>query len=112
MSELQLSKEDLITLDSKDIPFDLIPFAEQKILGLERENVAVKDLTNSRWKAQCPGCNKISLGDLRFLGKKVSCKCGAKFIFSWWNLDPKTVNNLGQFKIFERPADLIGITAK
>ncbi len=75
-TEGDLDKAALTTLDGQDIPFEMLP-------DLEGQTV---DLSDSRWEAQCPGCGKVSQAGVKFLGQRVSCKCGQRFTFPWWNL--------------------------
>lgn len=95
-----LDKDSLVLIDAQDVPFKM--FA-----GIEREHI---DFTNSRWEAQCPGCDNIRSGGIQLLGNRVSCKCGQKFIFPWWTLLPDTVVNYpAEAKIVVAPIDKIGV---
>jgi hypothetical protein len=79
-----LDKSALATIDGQDIPFDLIP-------GFDAGTV---NLTESRWEAECPGCKKVREGGVKLLGQRVSCKCGQKFVFPWWNPRLETLKGL------------------
>lgn len=52
------------------------------------------DLQETKWEAECPACANVSRGGTKFLGQRVSCKCGQKFIFPWWSLIPETVKGV------------------
>lgn len=85
----QVTKQSLITLDAPDIPFDAI----------KDFDVTHVDLQEARWEAECPGCGKASTGGVKYLGQRVTCKCGQKFLFPWWSLVPSSAKAL--------PADLL-----
>jgi len=93
-----IDKAALVTLDACDIP-----------LGLAGE-ARMLDLSQSQWVAECPGCGKVSKAGVKFLGQRVSCKCGQKFIFPWWNIVPGSVPSAAPGVFTERrPADRLGI---
>lgn len=72
-----LGKSLLATIDGQDIllGFDQADFDPRSVI-----------LPGSRWEAECPGCGKSSTAQTRFLGQRVACGCGKKFIYPWWNL--------------------------
>jgi stage V sporulation protein K len=98
-----IDKAALVTLDGVDIPFGMVQ-------GLDPSGF---DLSESKWEAMCPGCGKASRAGLKFLGQRVTCKCGQKFIFPWWNLDPGTVKGLGP-ELFSpaTPTDKLGVVER
>jgi|GEM_PF-837945 len=96
----EIDKAALVTLDGMDIPFGMVH-------GLDPRNF---DLSESKWEASCPGCGKVSRAGLKFLGQRVSCKCGQKFIFPWWNLDIGSTKGLST-ELFSpsSPTDKVGV---
>src|SRR5271166_644834 len=84
LPDAQIDKQSLITLDATDIPFDAISDFDIRAI----------DLQEAKWDCECPGCGKTSKGGVKFLGQRVSCKCGQKFIFPWWSIDPTTVRGI------------------
>jgi len=71
----KVSKEALMAMEAVDIPFDSINL-----------NINAVSLQGAQWDAECPGCGKASSAGLKYLGQRVSCKCGQKFLFPWWSL--------------------------
>ena len=84
LPDTQIDKQSLITLDSADIPFE----------SIHDFSIDSVNLQNSKWDGECPNCEKNSKGGLKFLGQRVSCKCGQKFIFPWWSIDPTTIQGV------------------
>ena len=72
----RIDKMSLTTLDSPDIPFDMVG-------GFNVERIEFDETT---WEAQCPGCGMVSKRGINHVGQRVVCKCGQKFIFPWWTL--------------------------
>jgi ATPase family associated with various cellular activities (AAA)/AAA lid domain len=81
---VNIDKAALTTIDGSDIPFGMAT----------RIDVRNLDLTESLWLAECPGCGKSRKSGIKFLGRRVSCKCGQKFPFPWWNPVPGTLKGL------------------
>lgn len=77
-------KTALVTIDGSDIPLGMAPGIEPRSL----------DLSESRWEGKCPGCGKVRTAGLKFLGQRVGCKCGHRFIFPWWNPLPGSLKGL------------------
>jgi Holliday junction DNA helicase RuvB len=99
----QRSKADLVTIDSQDIPFEMMGGFDPRAL----------DLTNSMWEARCPRCGKVTIGRSRFLGQRVTCKCGQKFVYPWWNVVVNTVPGLPAGLIAPScDADKLGVVAE
>lgn len=98
-----IDKAALVTLDGLDIPFGMVHGVDPRSF----------DMSESKWEAACPGCGKVSRAGLKFLGQRVSCKCGQKFIFPWWNLDPGSTKGLGP-ELFSQssPADKVGVVER
>lgn len=69
-----IDKAALVTIDGQDVPQDLD-------YGFDPRAINFAD---SRWEAACPGCGKESKAGFKYLGQRVSCKCGQKFVFPWW----------------------------
>jgi len=69
-----IDKTALVTLDGQDVP----RFSES---GFDPTAI---NFMESRWEAVCPGCGKESSAGFNYLGQRVSCKCGQKFLFPWW----------------------------
>jgi tetratricopeptide (TPR) repeat protein len=80
----QVTKQALITLDAPDIPFD----------STQGFDITHADLQEGRWEAECPGCGKGSTGGVKYLGQRVTCKCGQKFLFPWWSLLPSSIKGV------------------
>jgi stage V sporulation protein K len=98
-SQVEIKKADLTTIDFLDIPFEMLKTKVKKI-----------DFEKSKWNGKCPGCNRVAKGDIKFLGQRVTCKCTAKFVFPWWNLDEAFQNEVGIKKTLGGKADdLLGI---
>jgi hypothetical protein len=97
-----LDKNQLTILDAPDIPYLAGTF--------EPTPTQFKE---SKWLGECPGCAKLVSGEIKFLGQKVTCKCGVRFFFPWWNLVSETVSGLPQgFYVPPRSADRLGVTAE
>lgn len=92
-----ITRNELATIESVDLPYDLAPGIEGPF-----------DVSASRWVVQCPKCSNISNAKLPLLGQIVKCKCGVRFKCPWWNLDKKTVPGLIGFEKFDRPHDIFG----
>lgn len=98
-SQVEIKKADLTTIDFLDIPFEMLKTKVKKI-----------DFEKSKWNGKCPGCNRVAKGDIKFLGQRVTCKCAAKFVFPWWNLDEAFQTEVGIKKTLGGKADdLLGI---
>lgn len=98
-SQVEIKKADLTTIDFLDIPFEMLKTKVKKI-----------DFEKSKWNGKCPGCNRVAKGDIKFLGQRVTCKCAAKFVFPWWNLDEAFQAEVGIKKTLGGKADdLLGI---
>ena len=72
----ELDKSSLTKIDGQDIPFAMLSGFDPQLVNL----------TESKWGAECPGCGKGKQGTMSFLGQRVACKCGHKFVFPWWNV--------------------------
>jgi Holliday junction resolvasome RuvABC ATP-dependent DNA helicase subunit len=83
-TEMEVGKEALLQLDGADIPLELIS-------DLDTASI---DLQESKWEAECPGCGKTSRGGVPLLGERVTCRCGHRFVFPWWNLVPNSVKGV------------------
>lgn len=84
LPDAQIDKQALITLEAPDINFDSISDLDiQKI-----------DLQSAKWCAECQGCGKSIKGGLKYLGLRVNCNCGAKFVFPWWKIDPASIKGV------------------
>lgn len=77
-----INKTTLATIVSEDIPLGMVS-------GFDLPGI---DLSNSRWMGECPGCKKTSQCGVKYIGQSVTCKCGQKFVFPWWNLKADTVH--------------------
>jgi len=85
LSPHEITKDILTTLDGRDISFE-------SVKGIDVTGI---DFTEAIWTGVCPGCQSRSRGSLKFLGQKVTCKkCGQKFFFPWWSVDPATVRGI------------------
>lgn len=96
-----LTRQALSTIEQDDIPFDLT-----------RGNQGPFDVSKSKWFVKCPKCEKIRSVGLAFIGQLVTCSCGLKFRCPWWNLDEKTVDNLGGYQRHDRLEDFLGLDAE
>jgi AAA+ superfamily predicted ATPase len=92
-----VSREELGTIEAKDLPYDLARGIDGPF-----------DVSESRWIVQCPACSHTSNARIALLGQIVKCKCGTRFKCPWWNLDKKTVPGLIGFEKFDRPHDILG----
>lgn len=92
-----MTKEMLQSIEAEDLPYNVADGISEPF-----------DVSESRWIAQCPKCEKVSKASLALIAQVVKCKCGTRFRCPWWNLDKKTVPGLVGFEKFERPVDLIG----
>ncbi|HCO25234.1 MAG: hypothetical protein CME31_05070 [Gimesia sp.] len=98
MSSEPITREALSTIEAVDLPFRIIKGMTGPI-----------DLSNSRWRVNCPQCENATTASLPFLGQIVKCNaCGTRFRCPWWNLDRDTVPGLSGFELYERPGDLEG----
>lgn len=97
-TEEEVDRHMLSTIEAEDIPQS---DADGLASGL--------DLSSSKWKGACPGCQKVAKVSVEMLGRRVRCRCGTAFIFPWWNMVPSTMSIARKFKQFDRPEDLIGI---
>jgi len=93
----QITRQMLATVEAEDIPFEL--------LG----GTGTIDLSETKWRARCPGCRKLFTVDIRFLGNRANCKCGIKFICPWWNPDPASLPGGLSFNASDREEDLNGL---
>lgn len=94
-----IDKDSLVKIDATDIP-----------LGMAGIDQRVLDLSESRWEAKCPGCEKISRVGVKFLGQRVTCRCGQRFVFPWWNLVAESAKGLPEgFSATIPPEDRCGI---
>ena len=53
-----------------------------------------RDVSASKWEAECPECHRNVQAAAANLGKRFSCKCGGSFIFPWWNPVRSTIPGL------------------
>jgi hypothetical protein len=89
----EISREALVTLEGRDISYDLVK-------GLDARSL---DLAKAQWSVMCPGCGKTSRGAMKFLGQQVTCKaCNCSFVFPWWSIVPESVVGIPQDAL--RPA--------
>jgi Holliday junction resolvasome RuvABC ATP-dependent DNA helicase subunit len=79
-----MDKTTLQTLEGEDIPLEWI----------DKTLPGTVDLTEAKWKYACAKCGKAGCGGMKFLGRAVSCSCGEKFVFPWWDIEPGTVRGL------------------
>lgn len=96
-----LDKSTLATIDGQDIllGFDSADFDPRSVI-----------LPESKWEAECPGCGKPSTVQTRFLGQRITCGCGQKFIYPWWSLVPGSTPGLpSRLLLTPRPGDKCGI---
>jgi tetratricopeptide (TPR) repeat protein len=84
LPDAKIDKQSLITLDAPDIPFDAITDFDIRSVILDE----------AKWDCECPGCGRASKGGVKFLGQRVSCKCGQRFVFPWWSIDPSTLKGI------------------
>jgi AAA+ superfamily predicted ATPase len=75
-----VSNDALVLITREDVP-------QPEIDGIEWVSV---DFSTTKWRGICPGCKKNVTAGLQFLGKNVQCKCGEKWIFPWWGIEPGT----------------------
>jgi hypothetical protein len=79
-----IDKTALVTLDGQDVPrFSANGFDPRAI-----------NLVESRWEVACPGCGKESKAGFKYLGQRVACKCGQKFMFPWWCPVPESIQGV------------------
>lgn len=69
-----LDKDSLTTFDFPDVSLS-------EFTSLDDDAV---DVTDFRWSAVCPGCQKAKKVDVKFLNQSVKCACGARFTFPWY----------------------------
>ena len=77
-----INKTTLATIVSEDIPLGMVS-------GFDLPNIA---MSPSRWMGECPGCKKTRQCGVKYIGQSVTCKCGQKFVFPWWNLKTDSVH--------------------
>ena len=94
-----LDKTQLSTIDAADIPYVPGEYEPQPA-----------EFDGSKWEGECPGCGKVVKAGVKFLGQRVTCKCGNRHYFPWWNLVLDSVTALPP-ALFQpsRPADRLGI---
>jgi len=92
-----ITKDSLQKIDASDLPYNIADGIDEQL-----------DVSQSKWNAQCPKCDKVSKAGLPLIAQVVKCKCGTRFRCPWWNLDKRTVPGLIGFEKFDRPDDLIG----
>lgn len=68
-----VSREALTTLGGDDVPAD----------PKNGFDPAAADLGKMKWRFRCPGCGREGQGGAKYLGQKVTCKCGESFVFPW-----------------------------
>lgn len=73
-ANVKYTKRDLSRIEEQDVPIITVP-------DKSTSNI---DFTNSIWESECTNCGKKCTGGLKYLGQKVKCKCGQKYIFQWW----------------------------
>ena len=71
----RITKQELVTIELDDIPFEMIPGFDLRTL----------DFSQIRWSGSCPGCQKHFDAKRDFIGQRVQCNCGRQFEFPWWN---------------------------
>ncbi|MCZ2340766.1 MAG: AAA family ATPase [Bacteroidales bacterium] len=76
-----IDKAALVSIDGRDVP----QFSDH---GFDPRGI---NFAESRWEVACPGCGKESKAGFKFLGQRVTCKCGQKFVFSWWCPVPESI---------------------
>lgn len=69
-----IDKTALVTIDGQDVP----RFSDG---GFDPRAI---NFAESLWEVACPGCGKEKKAGVKYLGQRVSCKCGQKFVFPWW----------------------------
>ncbi len=84
-----ISNSDLTTITERDLPYEVAGLA------------GPYDLSNAKWKAQCPGCKKVHKAHIELLGKNVICKCQQSFRVPFWNLIPNTIELTSKVKEYE-----------
>jgi hypothetical protein len=62
--------------------------------SLYESELRSRDVSSSKWEAECPGCHRTSQSGVANLGRRVTCKCGASFVFPWWNLVRSSIPGL------------------
>jgi hypothetical protein len=96
----ELSKAALVTIEDNDIPLSLLPGWDPGELWL----------ADSYWEAACPGCGLDFCRPMKYLGQRVTCKCGQKFRYPWWNVVASTVPGLPDaIHLNLRQEDKVGI---
>jgi len=95
-----ITRQALVTIEKEDIPFELAGNAK-----------GPSDISKSKWFVRCPKCEKTRSVGIQFIGQSVTCSCGSKFKCPWWNLDDKTVENIGRYQRHDRLVDFLGLEA-
>ena len=95
-----LTRQALVTIEKEDIPFELAGSAK-----------GPSDVSKSKWFVKCSKCEKTRSVGIQFIGQLVTCSCGAKFKCPWWNLDDKTVEDIGRYQRHDRLEDFLGLEA-
>jgi hypothetical protein len=70
-----ITRDMLTAIEADDIP-----------LLVEDEQALRTALVGARWRARCPVCARDFEKGAEFVGQRVACKCGCRFIFPSWNL--------------------------
>jgi hypothetical protein len=92
-----VTKDRLATLEATDLPYSMV------------EGISAQfDVRGSKWRVQCPHCQKKGSAAIAFIGNRVVCSCGARFRCPWWNLVPGTVPGLEGYTPSINPEDLLG----
>ena len=93
----EISRHMLATIEADHIPREC------------GDNAPQYDLSTSKWRVKCPGCSRLFTVDIRFLGNRATCKCGAKFVCPWWNPEPGSLPEGLIFTPSEREDDELGL---
>ncbi len=62
--------------------------------SIHESELRSRDVSFSKWEAECPSCHRTSHSGVANLGRRVNCKCSASFVFPWWNLDRSSIPGL------------------
>jgi hypothetical protein len=71
----EITRDMLTAIEGDDIP-----------LRTDDEHVLQAALDTALWRARCPVCSRDYAKGAEFIGQRVTCKCGCRFIFPSWNL--------------------------